>query len=97
MKVRYTDTALGEINETCAYIASDNPEAAADVADAIEQAIALIAARPKAAPVVYVGDVRARLVRRFQLRIFYIIHGRDLIIRNVRRTQRLRPWEGKGS
>ena len=35
MKVRYTLTALAEIDEIISYIAHDNPKAAADVAAAI--------------------------------------------------------------
>jgi len=37
MKVRYTDTALGEIDEICSHIVQDNPIVAADVAAAIER------------------------------------------------------------
>jgi plasmid stabilization system protein ParE len=59
MKVRYTDTALGEVDEICSYIARDNPDAASDVADAIEKTVALITERPEAAAVVYADDVRA--------------------------------------
>jgi plasmid stabilization system protein ParE len=95
MKVRYTDTALGEIDEICSHIARDNPSAASDVADAIERTVAGIAERPESARVVHAGDVRARLVREFQFRIFYVIEGRQVIIRNVRRTKRDRPWEGR--
>jgi plasmid stabilization system protein ParE len=93
MRVRYTDTALGEIDEICAYIARDNPSAASDVANAIERTVVGIAERPESAPVVHAGDVRARLVRGFQFRIFYVIDGHEAIIRNVRRTKRSRPWE----
>ena len=93
MKVRYTDTALGEVDEICSYIARDNPSAASDVADAIERTVALIAERPESAPVVHAGDVRARLVRGFQFRIFYASDGGQVIIRNVRRTKRPRPWK----
>jgi plasmid stabilization system protein ParE len=94
MKVRYTDTALGEVDEICSYIARDNPSAASDVAGAIERTVAGIAERPEAAPVVYAGEVHARLVRGFQFRIFYGTDGGQVIIRNVRRTKRSRPWEG---
>ena len=51
MKVRYTDTALAEIDEIISYIARDNPRAAADVAAAIEKTIASAARRPASAPV----------------------------------------------
>jgi plasmid stabilization system protein ParE len=93
MKVRYTDTALGEIDEICSYIARDNPHAASDVADAIERTVGLITERPESAPAVHGGEVRARLVRGFQFRLFYVIEGRGLIIRNIRRTKQSRPWE----
>ena len=62
---------------------------------AIERTVALIGERPESAPVVHAGDVRARLVRGFQFRIFYVIEERGVIIRNVRRTKRSRPWEGE--
>ena len=93
MKVRYTDTALAEIDEICSYIARDSPSAASDVADAIERTVAGIAKRPESVPVVHAGNVRARLVRRLQFRIFYVMDGRQAIIRNVRRTKRSQPWE----
>jgi plasmid stabilization system protein ParE len=81
MKIRYTDTALGEVDEICSYIARDNPSAASDVANAIERTVAGIAERPDSAPVVHAGDVRARLVRGFQFRIFYVTDGHEVLIR----------------
>ena len=93
MKVRYTETAFGEIDEICSHIARDNPHAASDVADAIERTVALIAERPESAPVVHAGDVRGRLVKGFQFRIFYVTDGHEVIVRNVRRTKRSGPWE----
>jgi plasmid stabilization system protein ParE len=70
MKVRYTDTALAEIDEIISYIARDNPRAAADVAAAMEKTIASAARRPASAPVVYADDVRAKMVGRYQYRVF---------------------------
>ena len=69
MKVRYTDTALAEIDEIISYIARDNPRAAADVAAAMEKTIASAARRPASAPVVYADDVRAKMVGRYQYRV----------------------------
>ena len=95
MKVLYTETALAEIDEICSYIARDNEKAAADIAAAIERAVAAIAKRPKSAPIVYEGKVQAKLVEKYQYRIFYEVEGREVIIRNVRSTKRQRPWEGE--
>jgi len=96
MTLRYTLTALAEIEEICSHIAKDNERAAANVAAAIEHTVAAIVRRPKSAPVVHDGRIRAKLVGRFQYRIFYEIAGPDIIIRNVRSTKRLRPWESSG-
>jgi plasmid stabilization system protein ParE len=93
MKVRYTDTALVEIDEICSRIEQDNSVAAADVAAAIERTVGWIAAHRNWAPIVYEGRVQAKLVERFQYRIYYEVEARGVIIRNVRRTKQLRPWE----
>ena len=93
MTVRYTATALAEIEDICSYIAKDNETAAASVAVAIERAVAAIVKRPQSAPIVYEGRIRAKLVGRHQYRVFYEIAGPDIVIRNVRSTKRLRPWE----
>jgi plasmid stabilization system protein ParE len=93
MSVRLTETAAAEIDEICEYIAKDNPVAAAAVAAAIERTIAAIEKRPTLAPIVHDGKVRAKLVERFQYRIFYEVEGQVVIVRNVRSTRSLRPWE----
>jgi len=93
MTVLYTATALAEIEDICSYIAKDNERAAANVTVAIEHAVAAIAKRPQSAPIVHEGRIRAKLVGRYQYRIFYEIAGADVIIRNVCSTRRLRPWE----
>ena len=71
MKVIYTETALAEVDEICSYIERDNPIAAADIAAAILLTIARLASRPKSAPIVHGEKVRAKLVSRYQYRIFF--------------------------
>jgi toxin ParE1/3/4 len=93
MKVRYTATALSEIEEIFAWIVKDNPPAAARVATAIERTVAWIADHPEAAPVVFETNVRAKLVGRYQYRVFFSMEGSELVFRNVRSTRRRRPWE----
>src|SRR5215207_5091285 len=80
-----------EIDEIISYIARHNPRAAADVAAAIEKTIASAARRPASAPVVYADDVRAKMVGRYQYRVFYAVRGDELLVRNVRSTRRRRP------
>ncbi len=94
MNARYTATALAEIDQILSYIATDNPGAAADLADEIKEMVRRISEHPKLAPVVYAGDVRAIVIGRFDYRIFYVFRDKELIIRNVRSMKRRRPWEG---
>ena len=95
MRVRFTATALAEIDEICSYVEQDNPTAASNVAAAIARTIVRLTKRPKTAPIVYEGKVRAKLVERYQYRIFFELVDDELIIRNVRSTRRLRPWKSE--
>jgi plasmid stabilization system protein ParE len=94
MIIRYTDTALDEIDGILSYIARENPNAAVRVASAIERAVADIEEQPQSAPIIYDRDVRAKLVVRYPYRIFYMLRSDELIIRNVRSTRRQLPWRG---
>jgi plasmid stabilization system protein ParE len=93
MKLRFTDTALAEADEILSYIARENETAAAQVAAAIDRTLAAILKRPQSAPTVFQGQLRAKLVERYQYRVFYEIRGDEVIVRNIRSTKRLRPWE----
>jgi plasmid stabilization system protein ParE len=95
MTVRYTDTALGEIDDIMEYIARDNPVAANEVSPAIEDTVALIQGQPRMAHVVYRGMVRAFPVGDHPYRIFYQVKPAEIVIRNVRHARRQRPWDGE--
>lgn len=95
MKVRYTATAVAEIEQILSHIAADNQSAAAAVASEIKRTIQLIKDNPEFIRVVYPGGIRAFIVGRFKYRIFYIVSKNTVIIRNVRNMKRRRPWEGK--
>lgn len=97
MRVRYTATAIAEIAEIISYIAQDNQKAAVEISRAIERTVALISNHPIAAPVVHGDNVHARRVGRYQYRVFYVVEKDELVIRNVRSTRRLRPWEEQES
>jgi toxin ParE1/3/4 len=93
MKLRWTATALAEVDQILSYIAADNPGAAVTVADEIDAAVHRISDFPEFARVVYQGGVRAVMVGRFDYRLFYAIGRNELIVRNVRSGKRRRPWE----
>jgi plasmid stabilization system protein ParE len=97
MKVFYTETALTEIDDICAYIERDSSIAAAEVSAAIQRTIDRLARRPKSAPIVHGKKVQAKLVERYQYRVFFEVEADTLIIRNVRSTRRQRPWETEGA
>jgi toxin ParE1/3/4 len=71
MKLRYERGALADLDEIFAYIAADNPEAAARLVDSIE----LIAARIAALP--HIGGA----TRRVGFRLFAV--GNYLIVYEI--------------
>jgi toxin ParE1/3/4 len=93
MRLSYARGALADLDEIFSYIARDNPQAAARLADRIERVAALIAERP------YIGTVtRKSNFRRFPVGNYLIVHevGPDeVIIQYVRHGARRRPWEGE--
>jgi plasmid stabilization system protein ParE len=74
-------------------LAQDNPVAAGHIADAVERTLGWIARRPVMSPIVHGGDVRSKLILGYQYRVFYVVGEGEIIIRNIRSTRRLRPWE----
>jgi toxin ParE1/3/4 len=94
MRIRYTETALAEIDAIFSYIEADNPAAAAAVKARIEHTIGLIGRFPKIGRVKYQQIVRMLPARRYpQYLIFYAIEGDEVVILNVRHGTRRTPWD----
>ena len=95
MRLRYERGALADLDEIFAYIAADNPDAAARLVARIEDVAARIAASP------YIGQAtRKSGFRRFPVGNYLIVYevGTDeVIIHYVRHGARKRPWEGEAS
>jgi toxin ParE1/3/4 len=93
MKLRFERGALTDLDEIFAYIAQDNPPAAARLVTRIEDVAARIAATP------YIGEAtRKSNFRRFPVGNYLIVYevGQDeVIIHYVRHGARRRPWEGE--
>jgi toxin ParE1/3/4 len=91
MKLRFERGALADLDEIFAYIAQDNPSAAARLVTRIEEVAARIAATP------YIGEAtRKSNFRRFPVGNYLIVYevGQDeVIIHYVRHGARRRPWE----
>lgn len=91
MRVRYTRTALEEIEGIFSYIAKDNPQAAAEVVAVFEKAVTRLANYPQSAVETDIAGVRAVLALPHPYLIFYSIESETLVIRNVRHAARRRP------
>ncbi len=90
MSVRYTRTALREIEEVLGYLASHNPAAADAAAARIEQVIAWIDQFPRIGHAIE-NDVRMLPLGRYPFLIFYTVERDGVIVRNLRHHARLRP------
>jgi toxin ParE1/3/4 len=91
MKLRYARGALSDLDEIFAYIAEQNPAAAAQLVARIEEAAALIATSP------YLGEItRNPRFRRFPVGNYLIVYEvaeTEVIVYYVRHGARQGPWE----
>jgi toxin ParE1/3/4 len=93
MKLCYERGALADLDDIFAYVAQDNPAAAARLVARIEDVAARIAASP------YTGEATGKSgFRRFPVGSYLIVYevGTDeVVIHYVRHGARRRPWEGE--
>lgn len=93
MKVRLTRTAAAELDRILAHVHEADPAAAGRISRAIEDTLAWIARWPLASPEVPGHGVRAKLVSKYQYRVYYAVGDGVIDVRNIRSTRQLRPWE----
>jgi toxin ParE1/3/4 len=94
MKVRYSETALRELDEIFAYIHERNPAAAAAVIDRVDQVASLLEEFPFAGHTSDEPGVRIMPLLRYPYLVFYAVSdGGEVVILHVRHGARLRPWE----
>jgi toxin ParE1/3/4 len=91
MKVRYTETALREVDEILSHIANDNPLAADEVSAVLQATIRRLADYPRLAIETDDPAVRVAPVLPYRFLIFYEPEHDTLIIRNVRHSARQHP------
>lgn len=87
MRVRYTLSALRELEETLGYIADRAPQGAQNLQARIQQMVALIALNPK------IGVKTGKRLRRltvlpYPYLIFYSATDEDVVIHGVRHSAR---------
>lgn len=91
MKVRFTATALAELDRIAQYIARDNPQAAATVGNRVEQLIGRLAEFPQMAYATDEEGVHVVPVGRFPYLLFYSVKDGEVIVLHVRHAARIRP------
>ncbi|TMJ29080.1 MAG: type II toxin-antitoxin system RelE/ParE family toxin [Alphaproteobacteria bacterium] len=95
MKVRYTRTAISEVDEIFSYISERNPRSAAQVIEAVARTVRRIAQFAESAIGRRAG-CPCRCCRSTSLSGFYSVENEEGVIGvivHVRHAARLRPWE----
>jgi toxin ParE1/3/4 len=96
MRIRYSPGATRDLDAIHDYLAQRSPRGAANVMAAIFATFEFIRRYPAAAERTRIPYVYAKIVRRYQFRIFYrVLESEDTVeIVHVRHTAR-RPWAGQ--
>ena len=95
MKLRYSETALHELDEIFSYIHERNRSAAVAVVNRIERLASLIGEQPFIGHLTDEEGVRVMPVVRYPFVIFYTLNDKadEVVILHVRHGARLQPWE----
>lgn len=88
MKVRYTETALEEIEDILSYIAKDNSSAALKASLTILATIDRVAEFPRTAAETDTPGVKVAPVLPYRYLVFFTVADDVLIVRNVRHSAR---------
>jgi toxin ParE1/3/4 len=92
MRVRFTDTALSELDDILRFLSERNPRAATGVAKRVRGVAALLADYPLSGREADEPGVRIASVVRFPFIIFYTVASDEVVILNVRHAARQWPW-----
>jgi plasmid stabilization system protein ParE len=93
MRIRFTATALLEIDQITRYVSERNPAAAKALIDRIEDAIDMLADIPEMAQTTDEPGVRRFPLGSFPFLIFYTIESDEVVILHVRHGARRYPGE----
>jgi plasmid stabilization system protein ParE len=91
MKVRYTETALVEIDGIFSCLADRDSGVAAQVVARFEQLVSRLAEFPLLGYVVNEAGVRILPLGRYPYLVFYTSQAEEVVILHVRHAARLRP------
>jgi len=91
MKVRYTETALREVDEIFAYIADYNLVAAAAVVERVDELVEQLSEFPYLAQETDIAGVRKFPLGRFPYVVYYTVQQDEVIILHIRHGARRPP------
>lgn len=91
MRVRFTETALAEIDAIFAHVAADNPVAAQRLVERVEQVVSRLSDFPMLGHSVDESGVRIIPLGRYLYLIFYTQSAGEIVILHVRHAARQRP------
>jgi len=92
MKVRYTEPAALELDESISYLRDNAPAVVAAFADSIDDAVAQLLEHPWSAQETEMRGVRRKYIRRFRYVIFYAVEDDEVVILHIRHAARRWPW-----
>jgi toxin ParE1/3/4 len=91
MKVRFSQSALRELDEILAYLFERSPQVSSAVATRIQELTAVLAEFPALGHYTDEPGVRIVPLIRYPLLVFYTISENELVILNIRHSSRERP------
>jgi toxin ParE1/3/4 len=93
MKVRYTATALRELDELLAYIADRNTTAAASIRARVEALVEQLSNFPFLAQETELKGIRSVPLGSYPYNIFYTVEADEIVILRIRHGARRPLWE----
>lgn len=88
MKLRYTKTALRQIEQAISYIGDRSPQGAARVAQRTETILALLLDHPQAGQVTSRQGVRRVVLTPYPFVIFYRVTAAEIVVQRFRHAAR---------
>jgi len=92
MKIRYTDPASGDLEESISYLREHAPAVVIDFADAVDKAISELLLNPYSAQETEKRGIRRKYIRRFRHSIFYTVEEDEIVILHIRHAARRSPF-----
>jgi len=95
MKVRYSASALADIDDILGYLSRHNRSAAATVGMTIEHTVVRLAEFPNSAQETDTTGIRMTPAGRYPFLIFYSVEPDEIHIIRILHGARRRPWQSE--